>query len=329
MLMSEVSPTPDIIVIPERGPVDIEVAESIRRHTADPVAANTKRAYRSDWRAFTSWCAEHGFDPLPAKPEAVAGYISNLADLELSWATIVRHLATIASAHHMAELPSPTDHPLVRVAYKSIQRELGVSQHRVKPLLPEQLARWLPLLPDGARGLRDAALLTMGVGGAFRRSELASLRIEDVEVVDQGLLVRLKRSKTDQEGAGRQVGIWFGSQAVTCPVRRWRAWLERRGDAEPEEPAFTSVLGDQVTDRPIAGRTVARAVKRLVELGGEDPGDYSGHSLRAGFVTAADKAGVAEGDIMRQTGHKSRATLDRYVRPSTIWDKNASRSIGL
>lgn len=308
-------PDDKLAIVDETGlAIDADLIDKVAENLDASKADATKRAYRSDWVAFVGFCQGYGYEPLPTAPEVLAAYLSNMADA-FSWATIARRLSTISQAHKVKGVENPAEHPLVREVCRGIKRRLGVAGKQAKPLLPVDLARWLPLLGDGPTGIRDASILTMGLAGGFRRSELAALRVDDVEETERGLIVTVRRSKTDQAGEGLLKGIAFGRNAVTCPVERWRAW---RGIFPDEESAYG-----------VSDKTVVRAVKRLVKLGGENPDDYSGHSLRAGFVTAAVQAGVPADVIMRQTGHKSHEVMNRYIRRASIWDENPSGLIGL
>jgi len=302
------------------------------RFSEGAYAVNTKRAYHSDWALFVAWCIDRQLQVMPADPRVVVVYLGWLKDQGLKWSSIDRRAVSIGQAHRTLGHPSPLEHPKVKVARRAIMNDLGTgNQRRVKGILPANLAEWLPQLPDTPHGHRDAAMFTMGLGGALRRSELAALRLEDISVEDRGMVIRIAKSKTDQAGHGAEVWIWRGASDVTCPTVRWLAWLSDISvDPLPNDaPAFRAFRGVHMLTRGISGRVVAEAVKRLVRLNGKDPAEYSGHSLRAGFVTAADKARKTEAQIMRQTRHKSRDMLDRYIRPETGWTDNPSEGIGL
>ena len=320
-------------VVPRQTSLDIETVDKIAENLKASKSEATKKAYGADWGHFMGFCASYGFTSMPATPEVLAAYLSNMAD-SYAWATIARRLSTISQAHKLKGEENPAEHPLVREVCQGIRRRLGVSGRQVKPILPVDLARWLPLLPEGDfRTVRDAALLTMGLAGGFRRSELATLALSDVERHEQGLLVTVRRSKGDQEGEGLIKGLAWGRSEVTCPVRRWEAWQDAVGSRyvrQSEDPAFLSInRGGGITDRPIHGQTVARAIKRLVALSGENPDEYSGHSLRSGFITAAVQAGARADRIMAQTGHKSYEVMARYIRQASVWEENPSGMIGL
>jgi len=192
----------------------------------------------------------------------------------------------------------------------------------------DELRRMLRALPATTRGVRDRALLLMGFAGAFRRSELVALDVADVRRTEEGLVVTIRRSKTDQEGQGRTIGIPYGSDPVTCPVRALGTWLAVSGVMDG---ALFRTVGndDRVQEGRLSDRGVARAVQRGAQAAGLDPATYAGHSLRAGLATAAAKAGVSERAIMAQTGHKSLSILRKYIRDGSLWHENAAAKVGL
>ena len=302
--------------------------ESARSYASDAMAGRTKAAYRSDWHTFTAWCESHGLEALPASPATVATYLSARADQGRKVATIARALASISQAHKVAGLDSPGSSAPVKLTMQGIRRRLGVAQRQVAPILPGDLRRMIEALPASTIGTRDRAILCVGFAGAFRRSELADLDVADLHFGADGLIITLRRSKTDQDGAGRKVGIPYGGTHATCPVRAVQAWQATAGIESG--PLFRQVdrHGNVGAERT-TGKTVARVVKRSAELVGLDPSQVSGHSLRAGLATAAAKAGKSERAIMRQTGHRSVAMVRRYVRDADLFSDNAAAGIGL
>jgi integrase len=177
-------------------------------------------------------------------------------------------------------------------------------------------------------GARDRALILLGFAGAFRRSELVRLDVDDCAFGKDGLTVTLRRSKSDQDGAGRKIGIPYGSNPETCPVRSMQAWMEAAGINAG--PVFRSInRHGQVKAARLSGIDVARVVKKLVERAGLDPAKYAGHSLRAGHATSAAIAGASERSIMNQTGHKSVQMVRRYIREGTLFRENSAGKLGL
>lgn len=290
-------------------------------------AANTLRAYRSDWREFSAWAAWRQLEPLPATPETVALYLTDLADAAKT-STIARRLAAIAQAHRAAGFPTPTDDPSLKAVWAGIRRVHGTATDGAAPLTVGLLRRVAEALPDGLPGFRDRVLLLVGFAGALRRSELVALDIEDIEHRPDGLVLRIRRSKTDPEGAGRFVGIPYGSNPATCPVRALRVWLEATGITSGPLLRPVNRHGTLGAGR-LTAASANRAVQRAVRQAGLDPTPYSAHSLRAGLATSAAEAGVSERAIMAQTGHRSLAVARGYIRSGSLFRDNAAAQVGL
>jgi site-specific recombinase XerD len=289
---------------------------------------NTIRGYRSDWKQFERWCAERGISALPATPDSIAVYLSDRAGT-LKTATLEHHLSAIAKAHKTAGHPSPVkDNALIAETLKGIKRVHGMAPVQKAPVLTDDLRVMLRHVPARILGLRDRALLLVGFCGAFRRSELVSLDCSDLAFTAEGLQVTLRRSKTDQEGRGRSVAIPFASNAQTCPVRALQAWLEASGITEGAVFRPVNRHGT-ISRRRLSDKSVATKIKRYVSAAGLDPVLYSGHSLRAGFVTSAARAKVPERIIMLQTGHKSIDMVLKYVRAANAFQENAMNALGL
>ncbi len=220
-------------------------------------------------------------------------------------------------------------HGAVAAVWHGIRRTHGVSQTQKAPLCVPDLRRITATLPDKLIGLRDRALLLIGFAGAFRRSELVGLNVEDIEFTTDGLVVTLRRSKTDQDGQGRKLGIPYGSNHDTCPVRSLRAWIEASGIETG--PLFCHInRHGQIQPGRLSGTAVALIVKRHAGAAGlVDSAKYAGHSLRAGLATAAAIAGASERSIMNQTGHRSANMVRRYVRDASLFRENAAAVVGL
>jgi integrase len=265
--------------------------------------------------------------PLPASAETVAFYVADLAKVAKP-ATIDARLAAISAAHRAAGHDSPTKEEAVRLVRRGVRRTLGTAQRQVRPVTVPELRTMLEGLGTDPAGCRDRALLLLGFAGALRRSELVGLDMADVTEGTDGLTVRLRRSKTDQEGAGRTVGIPFGSNPVTCPVRAWRAWLEL--SSITEGAAFRPVdRHGHIGATRLSPPAVALVLKRHAARAGLDPDEVAGHSLRAGLATSAAAAGVPERVIAEQTGHKGTAMLRRYIREGSLFRENAAGAVGL
>jgi integrase len=264
---------------------------------------------------------------LPALPETIAIYLTTLAESH-KVSTLTRRISAISQAHQAAGFDSPTQAPVVRQLMKGIRRTLGTAQTGKSPVKVEHLRTiTADLDPGRALDVRDRALMLVGFAGAFRRSELVGLNIEDSEFNEDGLVVHLRRSKTDPEGQGRKVGIPYGLAPATCPVRAVEAWIQLLQSAEG--PLFRAVdRHGCVHPTRLTPQSVALVVKKLIAKAGI-PGDYAGHSLRAGLATAAAAAGVPERAIMGQTGHRSLATLRKYIREGSLFLENAAAKVGL
>lgn len=208
-----------------------------------------------------------------------------------------------------------------------IRRKFGVAQQGKKAAVTEDILAMLATLSGDLRGVRDRALLLIGFAGAFRRSELVALDVEDVEISGDGLVINLRRSKTDQGGKGRLLGIPFGSNADSCPVTAFQDWLHVAGINSGALFRGVSTQGKLLTR--LSDKGVARAVKRAAEKAGLDAERYSGHSLRAGLATSAAAGGAYDRDIMRQTGHKRVETLHRYIRKEELFQDNVVKRTGL
>lgn len=306
-----------------------EVVERAREYARQAKAENTLRAYRSDWAHFEEWCSRQGLAPLPAAPATVALYITALAEAGRAVSTIRRRLASISAVHQAAGHQSPTQDMKVKTIWAGIRRAKGTAQRQVAPIVTEHLRAIVGALQlDTLAGLRDRALLLVGFIGAFRRSELVGLNVEDLTPTAEGFVVTLRRSKTDQEGEGETKAIPYGANAETCPARALRAWLDAAGITSG--PVFRAVnRHGQVSARRLSDRAVALIVKRSVEAVGLDASRFSGHSLRAGFATAAARAGASERDIARVTHHKSDRVLRRYIRDAQVFDNAALSAVGL
>jgi len=294
----------------------------------------TWRAYRSDCEDFARWCESVGLGAFPASEETVARYLTYLADLGRRPATLSRRLASISVAHQMAGYASPAQSYVVRERLAGIRRSVGVAQRQASPAMTPEIRKMVRSLPDGLYGRRDRLVILLGFAAALRRSELAALDVEDVRWVPEGMEVTIRRSKTDQEGDGVVVAVPYGSHAETCPLRALGAWLDATGLVEGalirSISRDASVSLEHRLGRRLSTKGVSLIVARAARRAGLDPnGVWTGHSLRAGLATSAAKAGVPDRVIMVTTRHKSRASLDRYVRAGKRWEQVAAASVGL
>lgn len=231
---------------------------------------------------------------------------------------------SIGKAHAAQGKPSPTDTELVRATLRGVRNIHGSAPRQVSAAVKEDVLSMVAGL-EGVKGVRDKALLLVGFAGAFRRSELVSLMVSDIEQAKQGLVVHLRFSKTDQEGRGRKVGVPYARGAV-CAVLALQHWLNLSGITDG--PIFRRVdRHGAISDAGLTPQAVALIVKARAKAAGLDPAIYSGHSLRSGLVTSAAIAGVSSWKIREQTGHKSDAMLNRYIRDANIFIDNAAGAV--
>jgi site-specific recombinase XerD len=300
------------------------LADKAKGYANDARSANTLRAYESDLRAFCAWCQARGLKCLPATAETVSLYIADVAET-VKPSTLQRRLAAIAVAHKAAGHESPTSHEVVRSVLAGTRRRLGVAQAQKAALGVDDVRSMVAELGDSAIDVRDRALLLVGFAGALRRSELVALDVADVAFEKQGVVLALRRSKTNQEGNDERIAIVFGSDYSTCPVRALQAWLELVDDGA----LFRSIDRHSHIGSRLSDHSVALVVKKLANATGLDAAKVAGHSLRSGFATSAARAGKSEAAIMRQTRHRSVVVARRYIRQGTKWDDHAGHGIGL
>ena len=300
-------------------------AESYARRSK---AENTLKAYRSDWTAFETFCRGRELPSLPAAPATVAAYVADAART-LKANTVGRRLTAISQAHQFAGCANPVEDKLVRTVMAGIRRVKGTAQQGKEPLSPDVLRKMFAGAPDDLRTARDRALLLVGFAGALRRSELVGLCFEHVRFTDDGLVVTIPKSKTDQEGEGQTVGIPYGSHPESCPVRALAAWVDRSNITYGYLFPVIGRWGGEVTVKAICDHQLAKIIKRLAEGAGLDPAAYSGHSLRSGLATSAAEGGASERAIMDQTRHRSLKQVRKYIRRGSLFQDNAAARSGL
>lgn len=298
------------------------------RFAVEADAPNTLRAYRADWSDFSRWMRKRNSSPLPASFDDVALYLRHLAKTR-KISTVERRLATINEVHKRAAQIIPGDNWVVRNTMKKLRRELGRPPVGKSPLLTEDIKKICSLFPSSLSGLRDKAIILLGFAGAMRRTELVEVDIEDIAIDEkEGLVLTIRKGKTDQVRAGRKVAIPFGKSENTCPVKATLKWIDA---AKIESgPLLRSVNqhGRPGTTR-LSSHSVAVTVKKYVKLLGKKSRLFSGHSLRSGLITSAAIAGVEERDIQNQSGHKSLTMLRRYIKDGNLFRNNAVKKLDL
>jgi integrase len=305
----------------------------------------TERAYRSDWADFARWCELAGLIALPAEPTTIGAYLSDRAD-SLKVATLHRRIAAITAAHRMAGQGLDGGHPAIARVLGGIRRVYGTKQTAKTAILTEDLRRMVRALPATLAGVRDKAVLLVGFAGAFRRSELIAIDLGDLSLTNVGVVITVRRSKTDQEAAGRDVGIPRSRKSsITCPVAALEAWLQETDRIEPTwttvedhpetlrhmaaQPVFRAIDHGKLTTNRLSGQAIAEIVKKAALRIGLDPARFAGHSLRSGFATSAARAGADLAFIMQQTGHKNADVARRYVQAGKRLDNPASKAVKL
>ena len=259
---------------------------------------------------------------IPAAPATVAAFLAAEADRGFRPVTIGRRAAAIAAAHRAQDHPNPCDSGAVAAVMSGIRREHGTSPLRkAAPLELDPLERLIsPIDTTTLTGLRDRALLLLGFAAALRRSELVALDVEDLCFdATRGLKITIRASKTDQERAGAQVAVPYARAGNRCAVRALQAWLQTAGIHRGS--VFRRMRrGDTLTDECLSDQSVALIVKRRAQAAGLPTALLSGHSLRAGYATAAAGAGVEERKIANVTRHRNLPVLRGYIRAATAFD---------
>lgn len=312
--------------VPHQG-LSSQVVEKARGYAEASRTDSTLRTYRSAWSRFEVWCSMRSLSALPASPQTVAAYLADAAD-SLKPQTLRKHLAAISVVHKVRGLDSPTTHEAVRLTMAGVARVKGERRSPKKALRVSHVRRCLDVLGDLPVDTRDRAILLLGFLTGLRRSEIAALDLGDITFEPEGVVLHLRRSKTDQIGRGRDVLAPYQAREEACPVRALRAWLVLRG--EQEGPLFIRLDRAARGFERLSGRGIARMVQRLAARASLDPSLFSGHSLRRGFCTEASRLGASETEISRSTGHSPGSrVLKGYIEEGTLAEECAARHIEL
>lgn len=290
----------------------VKTSALVKSYVLAAQSQSTLRSYEQDLRHFRV-----NGGKIPCSPKNVAEYLASFAGV-LAVATLEHRLIAIHKAHTDEGLASPVTDRLVKRTMQGIRRTCGVAQRRARALVKDDLVELLVSVcaQKPLKAARDKALLLIGFAGAFRRSELVALRIEDITPHANGIELLLRKSKTDQEGEGRMVFVPHAKSEERCPVIALAHWLELAGIGEGSLFRPINRHDKLVNDKSLTPQSVALIVKSVVgrSKGPEASKMVSGHSLRAGFVTEAAGVGMQTSAIMGQTGHKSLEMVFRYVR---------------
>ena len=295
-------------------------------------AENTVRAYKSDFKDFSLFCVKKGFKFLPSEPNIVSLYLTHLSSKNIKISTIKRRLVSIGIIHRMKGLYLDTKHPSIIENIMGIKRRKGSIQKAKKPLLINNLKQIINVIDklnkEKIKKLRDRSIILIGFSGGFRRNEIVSLDYDDLEFVDEGLKINLKKSKTDQYGEGSVKGLPYFNNSKYCPVISIKKWLKMSNiNSGPLFRRFSK--GIKLAEKRLTDQTVALLIKEYLELAGIDSKNYSGHSLRSGFATSAAESGVEERSIMAMTGHKTTQMVRRYIREANLFKNNPLNKIKL
>ncbi len=292
-------------------------------------AVNTLKAYKSDFKHFGVFCANHGLNSLPTEPKIVSLYLTHLSKTS-KLSTLRRRLVSISMVHKLKGHYLDTKHPIIVENLMGIRRTKGSIQKGKKPILINHLKSIINVINEqkieDIKKLRDKSIILLGFGGGFRRNEIVSIDYEDLEFVNEGLKITIKKSKTDQFGEGMIKGIPHFSNENYCPIVNLKKWLAI--SKIKSGAIFTRFSkGSTLTDKRLTDQTVVLIMKQYLNLAGIENKNFSGHSLRSGFATVAAESGADERSIMAMTGHKTTQMVRRYIKEANLFKNNALNKI--
>lgn len=286
-------------------------------------ANHTIDAYESDWNDFCDWCRYHHQKSYPAQPETIVNYINDLADYAKA-STIRRRISAISENYNASgdHVENPCRAWIVKEALIGLTRLKGTVQKGKTPIYWEEIEEMIHRMDlSSLQALRDRAILLLGFMGAFRRSELAGLDVEDIRKYPQGIVVTIRHSKTDQTSAGQQIGIPYLSHSSMDCIHALQEWLTAADITSG--PLFRSFLKNgKVSSRRLSDKSINLIVKKYAASIGLNPEMYGAHSLRHGFATYAALQGVEERLIMKQTRHRSVEMVRRYINEADLFTNN-------
>ena len=289
--------------------LELETLKNLKNSKAN----NTLRAYQSDFRDFSAFCAKNGFSSMPSQPKIIALYITHLSKSS-KFSTLKRRIASISVLHKLKGHYLDTKHPIIMENLHGIKRTLGTRQKPKKPILINDLKLIIKAIDEDK--IRDKALILIGFSGGFRRSELVNIHYDDIEFVTEGVKILIKRSKTDQSGEGSVKAIPYFDNQEFCPVVALKNYVSKKFSNTNEGKIFN-----------ISDKSVALIIKRYAGKAGLDSSKYAGHSSRSGFATTAAEFGAEERNIMAMTGHKTTQMVRRYIQEANLFKNNALNKI--
>jgi site-specific recombinase XerC len=242
---------------------------------------NTLRAYSADLRDFDAYCRARGMTAVPAAPRTIASYVLALAERGMSPSTILRRHASISMAHRLAgHRLSEEGEAMIRPLFAVLRQKLAFSSRKAVLDIGD-LHRLLSATPQTATGARDRALVLLGFAGDFGSSELVSLDVEDIDVTDRQLYIRMRRLTSTSSSPGRVVVNPHDEHLDTSPVRALLTWYSLSGIRSG--PLFRPInCYGRVGTARLSTRAVAPIIKRMAQRAGLDPRHYAGQSLHAG-----------------------------------------------
>ena len=294
-------------------------------------ANNTLRAYKSDFKDFGAFCAKHGFNSMPTEPKVVSLYLTHLSS-NSKISTLRRRLVSISVVHKLKGHYLDTKHPIIIENLMGIKRKKGSIQTGKKPILINHLKQIINVIDEQKiakiKKLRNRTLILIGFGGGFRRTELISIDYEDLDFVEEGVKITLRRSKTDQFGEGQLKGLPYFTNEKYCPVTNLKNWIYL--SKIKTGPIFRRFAkGSILTSHRLTDQSVVLIIKDCLKKAGIENQNFSGHSLRSGFATVAAESGADERSIMEMTGHKTTQMVRRYIRDANIFKNNALKKVKL
>ena len=294
-----------------------ELRDLERKNSEESKSKASKRAYASDWQVFQKWCLEVDLSSLPCQPDTIRLYVTYLDKIGRKPSTIKRCLTSIRKAHMLSGHASPVTEA-VKETCQGIYRLRGIVTGKKSALTIDKLDRILHFIGGDFLGVRDRALLLVGWTGALRRSELISIDVEDIEQEPEGIVITIRKSKIDQLGAGKQIGLPFvAANHKLCAASALQKWISISGIRVGAAFRRVGKIGRNRVLAPVGGRISDKQVTRLIkiyaELAGYNPDKFGGHSLRSGLATTLASIGIEERKIMQITGHRSVAMLREYI----------------
>ena len=280
-------------------------------------AKNTLRAYHSDFRDFSAFCAKNGLSSMASQPKIISIYITHLSKSS-KFSTLKRRIASISVIHKLKGHYLDTKHPIIMENLHGIKRSLGSRQKAKKPILINDLKLIIKAIDKDK--IRDKALILVGFAGGFRRSELVNIYFQDIDFVPEGVKILIRRSKTDQSGEGSIKAIPYFENQEFCPVIALKNYLNKKFSNSDKSQKDVKIF-------EISDKSVALIIKRYAEKAGLDSSKYAGHSLRSGFATTAAEFGAEERNIMAMTGHKTTQMVRRYIQEANLFKNNALKDI--